>query len=184
MTSLAGPKPPDSGGPVDVHPLVADNLRLLGRGEEVLASLDDGGWIEPGAMGAIGAHHRHILDHYTALLRGIESGVVEYESRDRDARVELDRGFALRASQELRAALAGIDPERPVLVRLRAGAEADLDVGAVPSTVLRELVFVLLHTVHHQALVAAELRRRGHDPGPELGVAPATLGHRRRVAAP
>ena len=46
------------------------------------------------------------------------------------------------------------------------------------TTLGREVAFVLSHTLHHQALIAAHLRATGHDVPDNFGVAPATLQHR------
>ena len=50
------------------------------------------------------------------------------------------------------------------------------------SSVRRELLFLLSHTVHHNALVKELLRARGHALADDFGVAPSTLEHRARLA--
>ena len=42
------------------------------------------------------------------------------------------------------------------------------------STVGRELMFVISHTIHHNALIARLLDERAIDMGPRFGLAPAT----------
>ena len=44
-----------------------------------------------------------------------------------------------------------------------------------PSSVARELQFLVSHTVHHYAVIAAMLRPQGIEPGVDFGVAPSTL---------
>jgi hypothetical protein len=46
----------------------------------------------------------------------------------------------------------------------------------------RELQFVISHTVHHAAMIAANCRARGLPIAGPLGVAAATLRHRRDAA--
>jgi hypothetical protein len=48
---------------------------------------------------------------------------------------------------------------------------------------VRELQFLLSHTVHHYALMALILRLQGFNPAAEFGVAPSTLQHWERAAA-
>lgn len=163
-----------------MNPLLADNLRVLEQGARLLQGLDDAGYAVPGVAVPVGPHVRHVLDHYGCLLAGLRAGVVDYDARARDARLEQDRGLALRALEGLAQSLAGLEPAalaRGVHVRCRAGARAQEDLGLVVSSGERELHFVLLHTIHHWALIKVELRLRGLPVEAELGVAPATLGY-------
>lgn len=160
------------------HPLVADALRQLDHGVRLINRLDDAGWADAGHCGTpIGAHYRHVLDHFAVLIRSSERGVVDYEARDRDPRIERERTHAQEVTTVVLRAVRELDPERSLQIRLRGGAAAELDLGTIPTTMARELVFVMLHAVHHYALVALELRMRGVPVDPSFGVAPATLGY-------
>ena len=136
--------------------------------------------IRVGVRGAaIGGHVRHLLDHYLCLLRGLECGEVDYEGRERDPQVESSRAYALSVTRTVQGTLrvlAERPMDTPLAVRLRAGALAEQDLGTAASCLGRELQFVLLHTVHHLALIAIEMRSRGLPCEPQLGVAPGTLG--------
>ena len=48
-----------------------------------------------------------------------------------------------------------------------------------PSSVGRELQFLVSHTVHHYALIRLLLEDHGIYAGEEFGVAPSTLAHQR-----
>jgi hypothetical protein len=50
------------------------------------------------------------------------------------------------------------------------------------STALRELQFLVSHTVHHYAVIALILRARGLEPGPDFGVAPSTLKYEQETS--
>lgn len=164
---------------------ILDNLRLLAQGEALLGRLTDEDYAAVGQSrigSSIGAQVRHVLDHYSCLLAGIEEGVVDYDARTRDPRLELDRGRARATFTAHQAALARLDPDGPLFVQIHPGPHADLPGKTAGSSLHRELQFVLLHTVHHYAMIAVELRLRGLPCEPDLGVAPATLGHRRASA--
>jgi uncharacterized damage-inducible protein DinB len=47
---------------------------------------------------------------------------------------------------------------------------------AAQSTVARELVFVLSHTIHHQAIIALLLASAGQSTPERFGLAPSTPG--------
>jgi uncharacterized damage-inducible protein DinB len=166
---------------LSVHPLVRDNLAVLQQGSALLDELDDLQYADTSWSGAsIGGHFRHVLDHYLCLLRGLHTGVVDYDARERDPLVETDRQHAQQVVASLVEALQELDPHRPLSVQLYAGQTAGERLQAAPSSVQRELMFVLLHAVHHYALIATELRARGKRCCPTLGVAPATQGYRSR----
>lgn len=42
----------------------------------------------------IGQHVRHILELYTCLYTGYQTGIVNYDNRQRDTRIEQDKNFA------------------------------------------------------------------------------------------
>lgn len=129
-----------------------------------------------GVSGSVGAHVRHVLDHVTALLEPAEPGLVDYDTRRRGTLVEHHRPTAIA---ELRRVafdlfhLPAADESRPV--HLSAVIAANGDRVAATSSVGRELVFVLSHTVHHQAIVALLLASEGRKTPQRFGVAPSTL---------
>ena len=167
-------------------PLIADNLRLLEQGVELLGRLSDEGYVLKGAVATVGPHLRHVLDHYRCLLLGLDRGVVDYEDRPRDPLLEQNRVLAIAEARRLSAALRALPESRvqgPVQLASYAGPLAEQDNGRVQSSIERELQFVLLHTVHHYALIAAEMRLRGVPVERGFGVAPATLGYQARQEA-
>lgn len=163
---------------------LAQNLSLLRQGVELLRELDDSVY-RPArrkheASHRVGPHIRHCIDAYRCLLDGLASGIVDYDARTRDSRVETDRRTGLAALEQLIEELRRLESldarhEIRVLVDTPGGVEADEASGR--STLYRELQFLVGHTVHHYALIAMILRQHGLDPGREFGVAPSTLRH-------
>lgn len=129
----------------------------------------------PGVSGSVGEHVRHILDHVAALV-GLGAGaVLTYDHRERGTSVESDPGMALRAILRLKAAIAdrlSMEPDTPVAVIARVSPAGDP--VAAWSSVARELAFVISHTIHHQALIAALLAIQGHGVPDRFGYAPST----------
>ena len=107
------------------------------------------------ARGAVGAHVRHVLDHYESFLHGLESGRVDYDRREREREVEL------------------VVRTESAPGRAREGA----------SSLGRELLFLASHTVHHYALIAVLVRLWGVAPDDDFGVAPSTLAYEQGAAA-
>lgn len=127
---------------------------------------------------SIGGHVRHCLDHFDALCRGADSGRLNYDDRRRGTPVETSRTAALSEVERLRSLLGNLDDAllaRPI--HLRAVVAGDGTTLDMTSSVGRELTFVLSHTVHHAALLAAMCHTLGIPVPERFGYAPATLAH-------
>ncbi|MEO0973858.1 MAG: DinB family protein, partial [Pseudomonadota bacterium] len=144
--------------------LIRDNLAFLRQGVALLRSLDDDIYCRSGPPlyeSNVGAHFRHILDHYQQFANGVAEGAVDYDQRERDPHMESDRAVAIARLEGLTArleALATYAADQPLAVRLNSSASSREEDLAATSSVGRELQFLVSHTVHHYALVAFILR--------------------------
>jgi hypothetical protein len=130
----------------------------------------------PGISGSIGGHVRHCLDHVRALELGIERGLVDYDVRRRDVTLEREREAAVCALMAAASRLANV-PGHALgrIVAVRSLVSADGPVVEAVSSVGRELVFVVSHTVHHNAQIALLAHRLGSSRLPRrFGVAAST----------
>src|SRR5689334_22233067 len=50
---------------------------------------------------SIGQHTRHIIELFLCLEKGYDTGMVNYEKRKRDHRIESDREFAIHLLKEV-----------------------------------------------------------------------------------
>jgi len=183
---MTEPVPHFSPGRAPAHPpldpLVQDNVRALEEAIALLEGMPEAEYAAPSKVGSsVGAHFRHVLDHYVCLLEGLESGLIHYEGRRRDPVIETDRATALDLARLLCQRVEALPPtalSRPVTVRCLAGSLAERLHGDHPTTAPRELHFVLLHAVHHYSFIAVELKLRGYAVDPDFGVAPATRAWR------
>jgi hypothetical protein len=133
----------------------------------------------------IGPHLRHVIEHYEALLLGLDRGVVDYDNRPRDRTLESDAGVVQMRCAALVEALEG-RLARPwpetIAVACDGGAQGD-DRYVCGSTPLRELIFVAGHAVHHHALLRLALKGRGLNLPEHIGKAAATLRYERERRA-
>ena len=161
-------------------PLADANVRVLRQGADLLTRLDDATF-----RAGVGPQLRHCLDFYGSFLRDLPSRRVDYDTRERDPLIESSRRIAADRHAAVIAALEALPPDLGG-VALCVRSEADtLPPGEPewsPSSVRRELQFLLSHTVHHHALVAEMLRGRGRAISGDFGVAPSTVQHRSRLA--
>lgn len=167
--------------------LVGGCVRALERGLALLGCLDDRLYADTAGLpvqSGVGSHLRHCLDFYQSFVRGVRTGRVDYNRRERDTLVERDRACAAAKIEilieELRA-LADIPGDTPLLISPEDCDALGADAWCA-STLARELQFLLSHTVHHYALVALILRLQGFEPGEEFGVAPSTLAYWKQEA--
>jgi uncharacterized damage-inducible protein DinB len=125
--------------------------------------------------GSVGAHVRHVLDHVTALLEPASEGLVDYDSRRRQTLVEIHQPTAIAELRRLAFVLCLLrDADELRACRLSAVVSADGRRFETPTLFGRELVFVLSHTVHHQAIIALLLATEGRRTPARFGLAPST----------
>lgn len=170
-----------------MNSLIEDNLTCLKQGLTLLSQLDDSAYsasVEQCYGSSIGGHMRHNVDHYYSLLKGVESGEIDYDARLRDPRIENEAACAIEALTDILDGLPQLsdaDLEKRVRVKMDCGSD-ESSLGS-ESTVRRELQFLMSHTVHHYALIAVMATLQGIRLPSDFGVAPSTLKHRQRISS-
>ena len=126
------------------------------------------------SSGTVGEHVRHALDHARALLVLNEGDDLTYDTRLRGTAVETHADVAASEIERVCDELddLGGAPDRPI--RLHLIAEAGERPSQLVSTLGREVAFVIQHTIHHCALIALLLERRGIATPTRFGYAPST----------
>jgi uncharacterized damage-inducible protein DinB len=164
---------------------ITDNVELLRQGVTAIAIVGPGvygGESGAGVVSPIGAHFRHVFDHYNAFLNGLSTGALNYDVRERDPLVERDVTVASQTAETIMARLEEIqDQQLPQSIQVSANViEAGKSaVDWSDSTVHRELMYLLSHTVHHYAIIRLLATQAGVELNADFGVAPSTIAHRR-----
>ncbi len=174
---ILAPAPPASCEPIARS--LMDTLRQIA---DVLHTVEDDQYTRRMgplfANSTIGGHVRHCLDHARALLDGHDVGAVDYDRRVRGTEIERSTAAAHAEITRLiaiasRLCAADADEEVSILaMATRDGRTLDLR-----STLGRELVFVLSHTIHHNATIRGMAVSLGLQVPETLGYAPSTLAH-------
>ncbi len=161
---------------------VTSLISELDRAADMIALVDDVNYRrQANGSGSVGAQFRHNLDFISAFLKGVEIGRVDYGKRERDVRIENDRGVAIAQVQVLKAKIEKLETRSTLnSISVRSEIESSL---WFPSSVLREIEFVLSHTVHHHALIREKLIGYGFLVEKNFGVAPSTLLYWKKQAA-
>ena len=66
-------------------------LEILAQAQQYLQSVIKTDYTEipvPNFMSSAGSHIRHIVDHYSAIMAGIESDIIDYDVRTRGSQIE------------------------------------------------------------------------------------------------
>jgi len=112
------------------------------------------------------------VEHFQLLLEGRESGRVDYDARERSARLEESPEAMRGALREIRGALHRLSPDdlaRPLVVVQTAAPGRPPSTS--PSFLERELIFLSGHAIHHIAIMAFAAAAADVLLTPELAVA-------------
>ncbi|MCU0385423.1 MAG: DinB family protein [Flavihumibacter sp.] len=155
----------------------------FGQMTDVMDQLTDAQYTQPcvNLSGAtIGQHTRHIIEMYQCLLNGLEARLVNYESRQRDVRIESDKDFAA----ELLATIEKAVNQPNQSLHLCAGFDTNTrELVHLDTNFYREIAYNLEHTIHHMALIKVGLLEISGITIPEgFGVASSTIKYRRSCA--
>ena len=127
----------------------------------------------------IGQHVRHIVELFQCLQKGYDTGIVNYDKRNRDISIETDKTVALGIIDSL---LNGMHPHDKS-ISMEASFGSHSEVLSIQSNYLRELVYNLEHAIHHMALIRVGVNELTDIVVSErFGVAPSTIQHRESCA--
>lgn len=128
----------------------------------------------------VGQHFRHILNFFECLLYGLESGLIDYSSRERHPFVETDPKFALHRFEEMKNLLDQLSDDQGLNLLSEVSAHPGVERELLRSSLGRELQYVFDHSVHHMAMIRIGLKECPFDIRLDkgFGVAPSTLKFR------
>jgi len=148
---------------------------------DVIGQLTDHDYARPLSVlsgNTIGKHVRHILEFYELLVNSARTGLLNYDQRQRDLRLEVNPDEAIRRIGSIDRSVQRLDLNQ--YLRL----EADLSVAGaetiqIPSSFARELLYNVEHAIHHMALIQVAVMNAFPDVDlpPHFGVAYSTVQH-------
>lgn len=160
-----------------LKPLLAANIAALREGQEVLNLLTNEQYNAsclPAFQSTIGGHYRHLLEHYVCFFKSTSArnGVICYDTRDRDAKVEQDIEYAGAVLEQMLSHLCAFDRRQFTGLQWKMRDQDALEI--IHTTLARELLFLQAHTVHHHAIIAAMCRMQGVSVPEQFGMAIST----------
>jgi len=123
----------------------------------------------------IGEHTRHILEMFLCLEQSYDAGVLNYDKRQRNRRIETETEFAKQCIYEIKA---GLKSENKTIYLEQPMDGLNI---RIQSNYYRELLYNLEHCVHHQALIkVAVLQLENILIDENFGVARSTIQYRKQ----
>ena len=121
----------------------------------------------------IGEHTRHIIEMFQCLENQYDSGVVNYDKRERNIRIQTDTAFAI---ENIILIQRNLDKDNKSIQLLQV---IDGEEIRIESNYFRELLYNLEHCIHHQALIkVAVFQYESVTIDPNFGVAQSTIEYR------
>ncbi len=125
----------------------------------------------------IGEHTRHIIEMFQCLENHYESGVVNYDLRQRNYQIQTDTSFANECILTIKNQLE--KPNKTLHLQQTVDGENFL----FESNYHRELLYNLEHCIHHQALIKVAILQNDKITVDEnFGVARSTIEYRKQCA--
>ena len=128
----------------------------------------------------VGQHVRHIIELFQCLENGYDQGLVNYEERKRDIRIESEKDFAAGLLTEVHQGLNRENKDLQLEACYDEHAEAPITLA---TNFYREVAYNLEHTIHHMALIRVGITEVSDIELPEeFGVASSTIKYRQQCA--
>lgn len=125
----------------------------------------------------IGEHTRHIIEMFQCLENQYESGIINYDNRKRDYRIQTEILFAKATIIDT---IYKLDKPNKIL---KLKQIVDGEELLIESNYSRELLYNLEHCIHHQALIkVAVLQNQTITIDENFGVARSTIEYRKKCA--
>lgn len=126
---------------------------------------------------SIGMHARHIIEFYQCLLIGIESGIVNYDNRERDSELEVSPEYCIKIIDEILIEVNKLSLNVDLVLQTSYCTLDSLNKIDVATSVKRELIYNIEHTIHHLAIIKIGIKAL--DPlitlDESVGVAVSTI---------
>jgi uncharacterized damage-inducible protein DinB len=106
--------------------------------------------LQPLHFSTVGQHVRHITEFYLCALRGYENGIVDYDARERNILIEIDKDFTVETLEKVKDQLQALNSDRNMTLKSKFGGDETMN---IPSSFFRELTYLIEHTIHHLAII-------------------------------
>ena len=162
----------------DATQLLAGCVRSIEQCGQLLRLISTESYVDSSrGTSSVGAHIRHILDRFHCFLAGMPAGSIDYDARKRDKSIEnnLDvAAFALVSVSRRIESMAALD-DLETAITVCESVHHQGPAVTMPSTVGRELMGLVTHSIHHLAIIALIVKSYGYEMDSDFGKAASTI---------
>ena len=131
----------------------------------------------------IGEHTRHIIEFFQCLEKQAQTGIINYDKRERNALIQQAPNQAAFAIEQVIHFVNNSDEK--IILTLEAGYDASSDDTDVMATNMkREITYALEHAIHHMALIKIGILQTGIPVilDDDFGIAVSTIKYKQTCA--
>jgi len=162
--------------------LIGGCINCIEQCDQILSVVSQENFVDDSkGSSSIGAHIRHILDRFHCFFAGLADASIDYDARKRDREIEKNleaATFALasvaRRIEQLKEPTLGNE-----LICVKESVLPSSPAVEISSTVERELMGLITHSIHHLAIISLLAKSFGHQMGSDFGKAPSTIVYER-----
>ena len=167
---------PQSNTTLPIESLSLACIRCVSQCQQILAAIPESVFCENSVgTSSVGAHTRHIIERFSCFIPAYADGQINYDQRKRDQSLELDLNNANKALQAITEDLSLLREVVDSSLSVSESVDEHSDVVTVDSTIERELMGLVSHTIHHLAIIAMLVKAQGYTLNADLGKAPSTI---------
>ena len=143
------------------------NIQIITQLTDLLNDIESAVYkdaLRPLHYSTMGQHVRHITEFYLCLLKGYKTGVVDYDARERNLLIEIDKDFTIETLEQVIQDLKRLNSDKSLILKSSFGGDESMD---IPTSFSRELTYLIEHTIHHLAIIKIGL----NEVYPEIEIA-------------
>ena len=162
--------------------LIDGCINCIEQCDQILTTVSQDNFTDS-AMGSssIGAHVRHILDRFHCFFAGLAGASIDYDARKRDPQIEQNVEAATFALASVARRIVQLQDASLCneLISVKESVLPSSPAVEISSTLERELMGLITHSIHHLAIIALLAKSFGHQMGSDFGKAPSTIAYER-----
>jgi uncharacterized damage-inducible protein DinB len=163
-------------------PLIGGCINCIEQCDQILSIISQENFADDSkGSSSIGAHIRHVLDRFHCFFAGLATASIDYDARKRDREIEQNLEAATFALASVARSIEqlGLAPLGNELICVRESVLPSSPAVEISSTVERELMGLITHSIHHLAIIALLAKSFGHQMDSDFGKAPSTIVYER-----
>ena len=142
------------------------NIEIIDQLIDLLNDIDSTVYknaLQPLHYSTVGQHVRHITEFYLCALKGYENGMVDYDARERNLLIEIDKDFTVETLDSVKHQLKTLNSDQNLILKSKFGGDEIMEIS---SSFFRELTYLIEHTIHHLAIIKIGL----NEVYPEINI--------------